>query len=992
MRKKLYPLILLAILLSSTQILLAQSTTSPAKGFHVFVEKSARFSSNESEGPIAVGENLTIDGNYQVAIKTAGSFLVNKTPIGLLVNGKVIYKSGNSLQVNNGYVKIGESENSKVYYTDNNGAYSNIQICGGSYNSSPRIQLQKNAKDLDVSESKNGVMDEKLIDFGEAMETMRKSSEAISKNNHNANLSDANGNPVSSKKYPSQVKITLNKGINYLNITGNDLNSISNFTYNNKPDADHVLIINVDANDVFNWKVWNQAGIGVNECPYIMYNFYSSETLKIEGDNTVEGTVFAPNCNIFKKNNSANIEGQIIGKSYEQDAGENHYANFDCDVEKKCNPPVVAPITGNTFVCLGLNTTLINNSASGVWSSSATNIGTVNNLGVVTGVASGNFVVSYTVTGSCATTTVTYAMSSTDCGSVSSGNSGGLESKSLGNAIAKRVYNAATNSELVMQSYDQLPVLKQNLIVQKANGLSTQINLLDLFPKQLSVTDIKPYITTPTDIVSITNAKAVASSDYTLNGSCKAVIFATLTQSANYDHTKAVCDRLKGATIEAIDKINLNNFDLLLFNMKYEDGHKEFIISFSAGTKAGRNSFSIQSNWLKTDYVAEDNMYNFQVWGVSNDIVLELSQRILQQLQTIAPLEQTIIAKQIPKAYFVSVNRDVATVNLNLHNSDQAVNGYFEVYENANEKNILINKKNIPFTLNGNGDSKMQLPISDVYESTIKMFIKDSLVDEIFISDGAWDLDYVAANTVVKKFEIINDPKRIVTDEYPIFRNVNLEATTGTYISAFKLMRGGGMPKDLTGFKTFKFAASGNNTLNITLVKNSVKKWDDQYSIRIPISKDEKEYMIDLNDFISAGTKDKINPNDLNSIVFSMGTLNGSMGTINASLSNISFSKESVSYIESLKSKSISVFPNPTSGKFNCLFKSDKAMTANLMITDANTGTNILAKSIAIEKGENSIPIDLSANYLKSTGGTCIISIKNAEATYSSKKIIVLPN
>jgi len=144
--------------------------------------------------------------------------------------------------------------------------------------------------------------------------------------------------------------------------------------------------------------------------------------------------------------------------------------------------------------------------------------------------------------------------------------------------------------------------------------------------------------------------------------------------------------------------------------------------------------------------------------------------------------------------------------------------------------------------------------------------------------------------------------------------------------------------------------------------------------------------MIDLNDFKSAGTKDPINPNDVNSIVFSMGTLSGSMGTINASLSNISFSKETVSYIESLKSKSISVFPNPTSGKFNCLFKSDKDTKANLMITDANTGTNILAKSIDIVKGDNSIPVDITSNYTRSIGGTCIISIKNADSTYSSKK------
>jgi choice-of-anchor A domain-containing protein len=993
MSKKLYPIGLLFLLLIAAEYGISQSPTTPAKGFQVFLEKGARFSSNESEGPIAIGEDLTIDGNYQVAIKTAGSFLVNKTPIGLLVKGKVNYKSGNALQVNNGYVKIGKSDDSKVWYTDNNGAYSNIQICGGAYNSSPRIQLQKNAKDLEVSESNNGVKDDNLIDFEKAMEAMRNSSKLIGNIDNNVTLTDANGKLISGKGYPNQVKINLNKGVNYLYITGNDLNSISVFTYNNKPDADHVLVINVDANDVFNWKVWNQAGIGITECPYILYNFYNSETLKIEGDNTVEGTVFAPNCAIYKKNNSANIEGQIIGISYEQDAGENHYANFDADVEHKpCNKPVVASITGSNFVCLGLNTNLTNATAGGVWASNANMVGTVSNTGVVNGKTIGSLVISYTVTNACGTSSVNFPMSTTDCGSVSSGNSGGLESKSLGNAVARRLYNAALNSEISLKPYVQLPELKKAVISNKVYGINSQLNLLDLFPTQLSVDSIKAYVTTPTDIVNITNAKAVASTDYILNGSCKAVVFATLTQSVNYDHTKAVCDRLKGAVIKSIEKVNLMNFDLLRFNMKYEDGHEEYVISFSASTKASRNSFVIQSNWLKTDYVPEDNMYNFQVWGVSNDIIAEITQKILTQLNNIAPLDQSTVLHDLPKTYFVSVNRDAATINLNLHNSIQTVNGYFEVYENANEKSMLINKKSIPFTISSNTDTKIKLPISDVYESTIKMYIKDTLADEVFISDGTWDIDYVAANTVVKKFEINNDPKRIINDDYPIYRNVQIEASTATYVSAFKLMRGGGMSQDLTGYKTLKFSAAGNSTMNITLVKSSVKKWDDQYSLRIPISTDEKEYNIDLNDFLSAGTKDKITPDDINSIVFSMGTLSGTMGTVNATISNIAFSKESISYIESLKSKAISVFPNPTSGKFNCLFKSDKAMVSNLMITDANTGKNIFAKSIAIEKGDNSIPIDISRSFQNATGGTCIISIKGVDAAYVSQKLVILPN
>jgi hypothetical protein len=392
------------------------------------------------------------------------------------------------------------------------------------------------------------------------------------------------------------------------------------------------------------------------------------------------------------------------------------------------------------------------------------------------------------------------------------------------------------------------------------------------------------------------------------------------------------------------------------------------------------------------DYVTEDEMYNFQVWGVSNDILGEITQKILEQLSNIAPLEQPFLVKALPKTYVMGVNNDTGIIALELHNSDQVVNGYFTVLENANEKSAFQVNKNIPFTMSAMSNSIIKLPVSDVYESSIKMYIKDSLVDEIFISDGAWDVNYVAANTVLNKFEIMNDPKRLIRDEYPVYRNIHLEASTNTYISAYKLLRGGGMPKDLTGYKTFKFTAAANSPLNITMVKSSVKNWDDQYSIRIPITTDEKEYLIDLNDFISTSTKDKINPNDINSIVFSLGSTNGALANINASLSNISFSKESLSSIEALKLKTITVFPNPTNGKFQCVFSSDKAMVANLMITDAYSGIKIFTKSISIEMGENIVPIDITSYYQKATGGTCIISIKNSETTYSSQKLIIFPN
>ncbi|WP_257866513.1 choice-of-anchor A family protein [Flavobacterium sp. J372] len=98
---------------------------------------------NETEGPVACGGDLTIKGSYQVqVIHNSGTFTVGGVKIGLLVNGKVNYTSGNAVQVqSNTYVKIGNSTGSTVWYYDQNNATPPIRVTptAGGYNGSPRI-------------------------------------------------------------------------------------------------------------------------------------------------------------------------------------------------------------------------------------------------------------------------------------------------------------------------------------------------------------------------------------------------------------------------------------------------------------------------------------------------------------------------------------------------------------------------------------------------------------------------------------------------------------------------------------------------------------------------------------------------------------------------------------------------------------------------------------------------------------------------------------
>ena len=69
--------------------------------------------------------------------------------------------------------------------------------------------------------------------------------------------------------------------------------------------------------------------------------------------------------------------------------------------------PLINAITGTTSVSVGSSTTLSNTTPSGTWSSSNTTFATVSTAGVVYGVLAGTATISYTVSNSCGSTSVT---------------------------------------------------------------------------------------------------------------------------------------------------------------------------------------------------------------------------------------------------------------------------------------------------------------------------------------------------------------------------------------------------------------------------------------------------------------------------------------------------------------------------------------------------------------------------------------------------------
>jgi hypothetical protein len=567
-----------------------------------------------------------------------------------------------------------------------------------------------------------------------------------------------------------------------------------------------------------------------------------------------------------------------------------------------------------------------------------------------------------------------------------SGNKGGLESKSLGNAVAKRIYNNAHQNVPSLIDYSITQKLSNNRI--STFGIEANpLNLSNIMPSKILDSGIIAYITTPADITTISNAVDARSVDFTYNNQCRAVAFATKTLGQMYDHTKPICDRLKGAELIAIDNFVINALNFTRYTLKQPEGNIEYAMSFAIGKKIGRNSFSFQSNWLNDNYVAEDTMINYQVWGAAPYYCVDMVIDLLNKLNAIMPVQQLKPSAALPNIYIVSGKRNGTELVLNIKNKTNYSTGYLTVDDKLNENSLSTNSRTVPFAIAPNGSTNITLTVSDKYESAISLYINGKKEDAVFMADGAWNIDYNQANTTVTNFTISNDSTvaENKAGEYRLFRNAAINATTTDYVSAYKVLKGGGMPEDLSAYTTIKLSAAGANArLRIYLVKSSITNWSDQYNYTFPLTADQKEYAINLTDFTSSKFNEKINPNDITTVVFSFEVANNATTKVLGNISTVTFTKQSAEFYTNILSGQIILYPNPSNGMFNAGFNADTNMPAIIRITDAATGRTVLTKNITTIKGVNTVPIQITEPgthvYLLSIEGT---------KKYTTTKIVV---
>ncbi|WP_199034128.1 choice-of-anchor A family protein [Glycomyces salinus] len=338
---------------------LAQEVTvdplSPALGFNAFIEGDTVLTESEMEGPLATGGDLAVQGPYRIDIHSRATFYDgdDTNPSSLVVGGSVDWEqstSAGTAQVlnSNGYAKVGDLTGTDVETTDANGASQPTRLVpsGAGYDSAPRVELTVR-QPADTVESSP-------IDFATAFSEMKADAELLAGCANTVTMFDSRegGSEVAKGEVEPgrQIFITLTEGeTNVLNVTGDDLNNMSDLTFVNKPTADTPILINVDTSStdgVLDWDVASQAGVSGVDAPYILWNFGDTAELTLVGGDTVEGSVYTPNAD-FTDLSISNVEGQIVAANAvlgttAASSGEVHHfpfaAELSCETEVDPTP------------------------------------------------------------------------------------------------------------------------------------------------------------------------------------------------------------------------------------------------------------------------------------------------------------------------------------------------------------------------------------------------------------------------------------------------------------------------------------------------------------------------------------------------------------------------------------------------------------------------------------------------------------------------------
>ncbi|MCK5821702.1 MAG: DUF11 domain-containing protein [Bacteroidales bacterium] len=515
------------------------------------------------------------------------------------------------------------------------------------------------------------------------------------------------------------------------------------------------------------------------------------------------------------------------------------------------------------------------------------------------------------------------AMASVTVSGSSGGNDGGLESDgSLASLIAERNFSkgksdakkAFNSSELMIGFSESLA--KQGIIAPVSN-LKSVSDLVEYIPEN-GPFGTRAYISTPGDLLGISNANEVFSADYfdADNKRMAAIMGLTTNDGEVYNHTKVICDRLTGANLEFVRYIQINEHPFIISKLVQASGDIDYAISFIVYDED--NSWTIDNRWHKEDYQVpqESEIFNFQIWSATPQSTVELMESVISMLGT----KKSVTYKNInqPDVPTIIVEKgNYASGSLILDILNPSGIGYVKVkgsltrFENASretfEYTLQVNKGN-------DGRHQVEIPSGYVFDIDFSIGSADGgKRDGLYFADGPWSKDFDRDGAAIYELTREMHDGSSFADAYLLERNVRMQGEVRTYASMFRMLKPGNLPVDLTQYKALVFEGSGSGEIELVIAKSSIDNWGEQYRLRFSLSSDEKTYSIDLSQLKSIASNQPFSADDVQSITFTFHGDGMNYSNFDISVKNLRFSEENTITPDqtNLTDFGMNVYPNP---------------------------------------------------------------------------------
>ncbi|WP_397302632.1 DUF4114 domain-containing protein [Nonlabens ulvanivorans] len=445
---------------------------------------------------------------------------------------------------------------------------------------------------------------------------------------------------------------------------------------------------------------------------------------------------------------------------------------------------------------------------------------------------------------------------------VSSGNTGGLESNGdLASLIAKRNFER-TKRNFISNKETQTEFNQSEVLLKSGTNtaqLDSYLPLTGMYGTETA------YVSTPQDLVNVTNAAEVFSVDYYEQNNRIAAVLATASTGSIYDHSKAICDRLNNSVLEDIRSVTVNGHKIISSKLVRASGETEYALGFSV--KLGVNQNELFSFWEIGQYPSGD-FYNFQIWGSSYSQVFALTNSILANLNQATPVISTPVANNIPPVFVSSGYYQDGQLHLELTNKTGATsinfNGDLATTEVSGRQAISQS-----INLSGNLHETISIQTGNLFDIGFSLSISNQQQDALYLADGPWGMDYLTDYASVSSFNVQNAQPSTTGNVHNIERNPTVQGTVKGNLNLFRHLLPGEQTLDVSTYTALQFDIINDQPVEIILVSETSIPWSDRFKFTIPANTSNTTYDIAFTDFVNSNGASFAHT-DIKTIVFSI--------------------------------------------------------------------------------------------------------------------------